>query len=100
MPLLLACMFLLPATGWQLLACLPIALAAYAGFETTVKKLRAAGAAIDLPQTWTPLSYAAAGGQDAIVPLAQIVRGYPANQLGFWAFTGWRRGPDLTSFRP
>lgn len=46
---------------------LPISLAAYAGFETTVRKLRAAGAVIDLPKTWTPLIYAAAGGHEAII---------------------------------
>ena len=42
LPLLLACMFLLPGTGWQLLTCLPIALAGdewarLAGFQRTTR---------------------------------------------------------------
>lgn len=44
-----------------------ISLAALAGHLPIVKKLRDAGAKLDVPKTWTPLIYAATGGHDGVI---------------------------------
>lgn len=44
-----------------------MSLAALAGHLGIVKKLREAGAKLDVPKTWTPLIYAATGGHDAVI---------------------------------
>lgn len=101
-PLLLACMFLLPATGWQVLACLPIALAAgewarLAGYRKApciafIATILASCLAFVVAFSSARFSAAADGLSGLLLMLALMFWTIAAP---LWLYRGWRMAQPL-----
>ena len=101
-PLLLACMFLLPATGWQVLACLPIVLAAgewarLAGYRKAscvafIATILASCLAFVVAFSSARFSAAAEGLSGLLLVLALM---FWAIAAPLWLYRGWRMAQPL-----
>ena len=97
LPLLLACLFMLPGKGWQLLTCLPIALAAgeWARLAGYGKRIRIAFIGILLASclgfvaAFASAGYAAdAIGWSSLLFMATLM--FWAIAVPLWLYRGWR----------